>query len=98
MEWTCTEKKSYIKMDEVYSLPFERLRAACGANGLQFELQSKSWGEVQRFRREGEDRLAQEGVDCLDMIHGSVPENHPGGVFYSDGLEAAQCATGEANS
>ena len=30
--WTYTEKKSYIKMDEVYEIPAERLTAA-GANG-----------------------------------------------------------------
>ena len=38
---TCTEKKSYVKMDKVYEIPFECLTAA-GANGRQCELQSKS--------------------------------------------------------
>ncbi len=65
-------------MDEVYSLPLERLRAAVGANGLQYELQSKSWDKVQGFLREGEDHLAQEGVDRPYMIHSSFQENHPG--------------------
>ena len=48
--WTYTEKKSYVKMDQVYEIPVESLTAA-GANGRQYELQSKSWDKVQDFLR-----------------------------------------------
>ena len=48
--WTYTEKKFYVKMDEVYEIPVESLMAA-GANGRQYELQSKSWDKVQDFLR-----------------------------------------------
>ena len=85
-------------MDKVYSLPLERLRAAVGANGLQYELQSKSWDKFQRFLREGEDHLALVGADRPYMIHSSVQENHPGVIFDRNKLAPYQCATGEANS
>ncbi|MCJ1357822.1 MAG: hypothetical protein MMC33_007818 [Icmadophila ericetorum] len=50
--WTYTEKKSYVKMDQVYKVPFESLRAAAGADGRQYALQSKSWDKLQNFIRE----------------------------------------------
>lgn len=52
--WTYTEKKSYVKMDEVYEIPLERLTAA-GADGRQYELQSKSWDKAQSFLRRMND-------------------------------------------
>ena len=45
------EKNSYVKLDVVYEMPVELLRAAEGANGRQLELQSKSWRRVEGFLR-----------------------------------------------
>ena len=58
--WTYTEKKSYVKMDGVYEVPVEYLRAA-GANGCQYELQSKSWDKVQDFLRKMNARASHDG-------------------------------------
>ena len=49
--WTFMEKNSYVKLDVVYEMPVELLRAAEGANGRQLELQSKSWRRVEGFLR-----------------------------------------------
>ncbi|KAL8911489.1 MAG: hypothetical protein Q9171_003350 [Xanthocarpia ochracea] len=95
--WTYMQKKSYVKMDEEYSLPLERLRAALGANGLQYELQSKSWHKVQRFLREGEDHQAQQGADRPYTIHSSVQENRPG-IPSEDVMERVQRVSIKANS
>lgn len=51
-------KKSYIKMDKVYEIPIENLEAA-GADGRQFELQSKSWDKVQDYIRKMNDCAIQ---------------------------------------
>jgi len=42
------EKKSYVKVNEVYEIPLEDLRPA-GNNGRQYELQIKSWDKMQNF-------------------------------------------------
>jgi len=46
--WTYMEKKSYVKVNEVYEIPLESLRPA-GNNGRQYELQIKSWEKMQNF-------------------------------------------------
>jgi hypothetical protein len=46
--WTYMEKKSYVKVNEVYEIPLEDLRPA-GNNGRQYELQIKSWDKMQNF-------------------------------------------------
>ena len=63
--WTYTEKKSYVKMDEVYEIPAESLTAA-GANGQQYELQSKSWDKVQVFLRKMNERATHDGQVAPD--------------------------------
>ena len=47
-------------MDGVYEVPVEDLRAA-GANGYQYELQSKSWDKVQDFLRKMNARASYDG-------------------------------------
>ena len=71
--WTYTEKKSYVKMDEVYEIPVERLTAA-GANGRQYELQSKSWDRVQNFLRKMNVRANHDGQVASDSVSSPVLE------------------------
>ena len=61
--WTYLEKKFYVKMDEIYEIPVESLMAA-GANGRQYELQSKSQDEVQGFLRKMNVRASASSTLC----------------------------------
>ena len=62
-------------MDEVYEIPVEYLTAA-GANGHQYELQSKSWEKVQDFGRKRNVCAAQAGHDAPDSVNISTREGH----------------------
>ena len=73
--WTYTEKKSYVKMDGGYEIPVEYLRAA-GANGRQYELQSKSWDKVQDFLRKMNARAIHDGQVARDSVNSSICESH----------------------
>ena len=78
--WTYTEKKSYVKMDGVYEIPVERLTAA-GANGRQYELQSKSWDKVQDFLRKMNVRAIQDGQVTPDSINSPIRDCHSSQVL-----------------
>ena len=62
-------------MDEVYEIPIEFLMAA-GANGRQYELQSKSWHKVQDFLRNMDVRAHNHGRVALDTANSPVQEGH----------------------
>ena len=72
--WTYTQKKSYVKMDEVYEIPVERLTAA-GANGRQYELQSKSWNKVEDFLRKMNVRAVHDGQVAPDSVNSPIRES-----------------------
>ena len=55
------EKRSYVKVDEVYEIPLENLRPA-SMNGRQYELQSKSWDKMQGLMRKKNSGAVQ---DCV---------------------------------
>ena len=78
--WTYTEKKSYIKMDEVYEIPVEYLRPA-GANGRQYKLQSKSWDKVQDFLRKMNARAIHDGQVAPDSVNSPIRESHSSQVL-----------------
>ena len=59
--WTYLEKKFYVKKDEIYEIPVESLMAA-GANGRQYEPQSKSQDKVQGFLRKMNVRAIRDGA------------------------------------
>ena len=69
--WTYTKKNSYVKMDEVYEIPFERLTAA-GAGGRQYELQSKSWDKVQSFLRKMNERANNDEKVAPDSVSSPI--------------------------
>lgn len=73
--WTYTEKKSYVKMDGVYEIPVEHLTAA-GANGRQYELQSKSWDKVQDFLRKMNVRAIHDGQVAPGSVNSPIREGH----------------------
>lgn len=64
-------------MDEVYEIPFEHLTPA-GANGRQYELQSKSWDAVQDFLR----KINFHAIDDRQVAPNAV--NSPIGEGHSD--------------
>lgn len=73
--WTLTAKRSYIRMDEAYEIPVECLMPA-GANGRQYELQSKSWEKVQDFMRDRNVQTVHNGQVAPDSVN-----SHPSQVF-----------------
>ena len=77
---TYTEKKSYVKMDEVYEIPLERLTAARG-NGCQYELQSKTWDKVQNFLRKTNERANNEGQVARDSVSSPICEGRSSQVL-----------------
>ncbi|KAL9622796.1 MAG: hypothetical protein Q9160_002915 [Pyrenula sp. 1 TL-2023] len=60
--WTYMEKKSYVKMDEVYEIPLKDLKPA-RMNGRQYELQSKSWEKILNFIQKRKSGAVQ---DCTN--------------------------------
>ena len=67
-------------MDEVYEIPVERLTAA-GANGRQYELQSKSWDKVQDFLRKMNVRAIHNGQVAPDSVNSPIGEGHSSQVL-----------------
>lgn len=78
--WTLTEKRSYVRMDGVYEVPVERLMPA-GANGRQYELQSKSWDKVQNFLRNRNVHTIHNGQVAPDSVNSPIREGHPSQVL-----------------
>lgn len=62
-------------MDAVYEVPVEHLVAA-GANGRQYELQSKSWDKVQDFLSKRNVRAIHDGRVAPDSVNSSIREYH----------------------
>ena len=78
--WIYTEKKSYIKMDEVYEIPVKILTAA-GANARQYELQSKSWDKVQDFLRKLNVRAIHDRQVAPESVNSSTGQGHSSQVL-----------------
>ena len=76
-------------MDEVYEVPVERLTAA-GANGRQYELQSKSWDKVQDVLREMNSRATHDGQVAPNSDNSPVGEGHSRQVLGSGVASDAQ--------
>ena len=91
--WTYTEKKSYVKMDEVYEIPVERLTAT-GANGRQYELQSKSWDKVQDFLRKMNVCAIHDEQVAPDSVNSPIGEGHPSHVLGAGvASNAGECSS-----
>ena len=77
-------------MDQVYEIPVEFLTAA-GANGRQYELQSKSWGKVRDFLRGMDFRAIHEGQGASDSVNNPIGEGRSSQVFGAgDGSGAGE--------
>ena len=75
-------------MDEIYEIPIEYLTAA-GANGRQYELQSKSWDKVQDFLRNMNVSATHHGQVAPDPVNGAVCEGRSSQVLGAGAVSDA---------
>ena len=67
-------------MDEVYGISVDRLTAT-GANGRQYEPQSKSWDKVQDFLRKMNVRAIHDGQVTSDSTSNPIREGRSSQVL-----------------